>query len=77
MGAGGVGGYFGGLLAKSGEDVVFIARGEHLQAIQKKELQIRSPKGDFTVQPIATDKPSEIDPVDLLLFCVKPLASAN
>ncbi|MFW9802771.1 MAG: 2-dehydropantoate 2-reductase [Candidatus Thorarchaeota archaeon] len=71
MGAGGVGGYFGGLLAKSGEDVVFIARGEHLQAIKKNGLQIRSPKGDFTVQPVATDNPSEIDPVDLLLFCVK------
>jgi 2-dehydropantoate 2-reductase len=71
IGTGGVGGYFGGLLAKSGEDVVFIARGAHLQAIKKNGLQIRSPKGDFTIKSVATDNPSEIDPVDLILFCVK------
>ncbi|MFW9888723.1 MAG: ketopantoate reductase family protein [Candidatus Thorarchaeota archaeon] len=71
MGTGGVGGYFGALLAKSGEDVVFIARGEHLQAIKKNGLQIRSPKGDFTIKSVATDNPSELDPVDLILFCVK------
>jgi 2-dehydropantoate 2-reductase len=71
MGAGGVGGYFGGLLARAGEDVVFIARGEHSEAIAKNGLQIRSPKGDFSVKATVTEDPSEIDPVDLVLFCVK------
>jgi 2-dehydropantoate 2-reductase len=71
MGTGGVGGYFGGLLAKAGQDVVFIARGQHLQAIAKNGLQIKSPKGDFLVKASATDDPSNIDSVDLILFCVK------
>lgn len=71
MGAGGVGGYFGGLLARAGEDVVFIARGEHRQAIVRNGLQIRSPKGDFSVKAATTENPSEIGPVDLVLFCVK------
>jgi 2-dehydropantoate 2-reductase len=71
MGAGGVGGYFGGLLAKAGEDVVLITRGRHLQAILTNGLQIRSPKGDFSVKAAATDNPYEIDSIDLVLFCVK------
>jgi 2-dehydropantoate 2-reductase len=71
MGAGGVGGYFGGLLARAGEDVVFIARGEHRQAIVRNGLQIRSPKGDFLVKAATTENPSEIGSVDLVLFCVK------
>ena len=58
MGAGGVGGYFGGLLARAGEDVTLIARGQHRQAIVKNGLQIRSPKGDFSVNVAATDNPS-------------------
>ncbi|MFW9834324.1 MAG: ketopantoate reductase family protein [Candidatus Thorarchaeota archaeon] len=71
MGSGGVGGYFGGRLAKAGEEVVLIARGQHLQAIAKNGLQIKSPKGDFLVKPAVTSDPSELDPVDLVLFCVK------
>ncbi len=51
MGTGGVGGYFGGLLARAGEDVVFIARGEHLAAIQEKGLRVSSVHGDFIVAP--------------------------
>ena len=42
MGSGGTGGYFGGLLARSGEDVTFIARGAHLAAIRKSGLTVRS-----------------------------------
>ena len=54
-GAGGVGGYFGAKLAKAGNDVTFIARGEHLKAIQKNGLQIKSINGDFLVKVNATD----------------------
>jgi 2-dehydropantoate 2-reductase len=77
IGAGGVGGYFGGLLAKAGEDVVFIARGKHGEAITKNGLQIQSPKGDFSVKAVVIDDPSEIDPVDMVLFCVKGYDTAE
>ncbi len=71
MGSGGVGGYYGGLLAMAGEDVVFIARGAHLRAIQQHGLRVRSIHGDFNVAAKATDNPAEVGPVDLVLFCVK------
>lgn len=72
MGTGGVGAYYGGLLAQQGNDVTFIARGAHLKAIQKNGLQIKSIFGDFTVNPAqATGDPAEVGPVDLILFCTK------
>lgn len=72
MGSGGTGGYFGGLLARSGEDVTFVARGAHLAAIRKSGLTVRSRLvGDFTVAARATDDPAESGPADLVLFCVK------
>ncbi len=72
MGTGGVGGYFGGLLAKAGEDVTFIARGEHLKAIQENGLRVKSVHGDFHIQPAkATDDPGTVGSVDLILFATK------
>jgi len=72
MGTGGVGGYYGGLLAQAGHDVTFIARGAHLAAIRDKGLQIKSVFGDFRVSPAsATDKPAEVGVVDLVLFATK------
>jgi 2-dehydropantoate 2-reductase len=72
MGTGGTGGYFGGLLARAGEDVTFVARGAHLEAIRAKGLTVRSRLvGDFTVPAHATDDPAEAGPADLVLFCVK------
>lgn len=72
MGTGGVGGYYGGLLAQAGQDVTFIVRGAHLQAIRDKGLQVKSVLGNFTVLPAkATDKPSQIGPVDFILFATK------
>jgi 2-dehydropantoate 2-reductase len=72
LGAGGVGGYYGGLLAHSGQQVTFIARGEHLQAIQEHGLRVESVHGDFEIQPArATDDPAEVGPVDLALVTVK------
>jgi len=72
MGTGGVGGYYGGLLARAGQDVTFIARGAHLAAIRATGLQIKSVHGDFVVSPAkATDAPPEIGPVDLVLFATK------
>ena len=72
MGSGGVGGYVGGRLAASGQDVTFIARGAHLAAIRGAGLRIESARGDLTVQPAqATDDPAAIGPVDLVVFAVK------
>jgi 2-dehydropantoate 2-reductase len=72
MGTGGVGGYFGGRLAAAGEDVTFIARGPHLEAIRAHGLSITSGAGDIVIAPAqATDDPAGIGPVDFVLFSVK------
>jgi 2-dehydropantoate 2-reductase len=71
MGAGGIGSCYGGLLARAGNDVTLIARGAHLQALKQNGLQLNCPDESFTVQVPATDDPSEIGPVDLVLFTVK------
>lgn len=72
MGTGGVGGYYGGLLAKQGNEVTFIARGDHLTAIQQEGLMVSSIHGDFTVAPArAAGDPGNMGVVDLVLFCVK------
>jgi 2-dehydropantoate 2-reductase len=72
FGAGGVGGYFGGKLAQAGEEVTFIARGEHLVSIQTGGLKVDSIKGDFVVKPAhATDDPRRVGAVDVVLVAVK------
>jgi 2-dehydropantoate 2-reductase len=72
FGAGAVGGYFGARLAAAGQDVTFIARGRHLEAIRKSGLRIESPNGDVTIHPAqVTDDPASVGPVDYLMFAVK------
>ncbi|MFW6040638.1 MAG: ketopantoate reductase family protein [Thermoplasmatota archaeon] len=72
MGAGAIGGYFGGRLAKSGMDVIFIARGEHLKAMKESGLKVRSKVHEnFSISVNATDAPDDIGLVDLVLFTVK------
>jgi 2-dehydropantoate 2-reductase len=72
MGTGGVGGYYGGLLAQQGNEVTFISRGAHLYAIRHEGLKVKSIYGDFMVFPVnATEDPAKVEPVDLVLFCVK------
>ena len=67
-----MGGYFGGRLAELGEDVAFVARGEHLRAIRERGLAVTSPDGDFIVHPaMAADRPEDIGPVDVVLLAVK------
>ena len=71
-GAGAVGGYFGGRLAQAGEEVIFIARGQTLQTLQRQGLRVESIAGDFVVQPVqATDDPTTVRPVDLVIVTVK------
>ena len=72
MGAGAVGGYFGGLLALAGNDVTFIARGEHLRAMQKNGLTLETPKGSLRVTKARfVAEPAEVGPCDMVLFAVK------
>lgn len=72
FGTGSVGGYFGGRLAQAGEEVTFIARGEHLKAIRDHGLKIESPKGDAIICPAnATDDPRQIGQMDVVLVGVK------
>jgi 2-dehydropantoate 2-reductase len=72
MGTGGVGGYFGALLARAGHDVTFVARGAHLAAMQERGLRIDSTlDGTFTVQGRAVEETTRVGPQDLVLFTVK------
>jgi 2-dehydropantoate 2-reductase len=72
FGAGSIGGYFGGRLSQAGEDVIFIARGDHLKAMLADGLRVDSINGDFVLQQVqATDDPSKIGKVDMVLVCVK------
>lgn len=71
-GTGGVGGYFGAQLARAGEDVTFIARGEHLQAIRQRGLRVETDAGEILIHPAqATDDPAQVGAVDVVLVCVK------
>ena len=71
-GAGGLGGFYGARLACAGNDVAFIARGAHLAAIRERGLQVVSPLGDMHLPDVlATDDPSDVGPVDLVLVAVK------
>jgi len=72
IGAGGVGGYFGGKLANGGADVVFIVRGATLDAMRTRGLRVESIKGDFVIEhPNATDDPASVGDVDAIFVTVK------
>ncbi len=72
LGAGAVGGYFGARLARSGQDVTFIARGAHLDAIRARGMQVRSAQlGDFVASAPAESEPARVGPVDVVIVAVK------
>jgi 2-dehydropantoate 2-reductase len=71
VGAGGVGGYFGGRLVHAGVDVAFVARGAHLDALRSGGLRVRSVRGDFAVPVRATDDPASLGEADHVLLTVK------
>jgi 2-dehydropantoate 2-reductase len=72
IGAGGVGGLYGGLMARAGHDVGFLARGEHLRAIRERGLEVRSAEfGTFVVHGTASDDAADLAQADLVLFAVK------
>ena len=72
MGSGGLGGYFGALLARGGTEVSFIARGAHLEAIRRQGLRIEGGPDPFLLSEVrVTDDPEAIGVVDLVMVCVK------
>ena len=71
IGAGAVGGYYGAMLARAGNDVTLIARGAHLAAIRERGLTVRASRGEFKVHPGASPTPGRSGPVDLVLLAVK------
>jgi 2-dehydropantoate 2-reductase len=72
IGPGGVGGYFGGKLARSGNDVTFVARGRHLDAIRSAGLRIHSAQGDFTLAHArAVERIEDVGTVDVAMLSVK------
>ena len=72
MGAGAVGAYFGARLAAGGDEIVFIARGPHKEAMQRDGLCVFSPLGDVHIgAPDVMDDPDDVGLCDIILFCVK------
>ncbi len=72
MGPGGVGGYFGARLAAAGNDVTFVARGAHLQAMRNKGLRLDAELGNLHLQPVkAVADAGEIASADAIIFAVK------
>lgn len=72
MGSGAVGGYFGAVLRRAGHEVVFIARGNHLDAITRRGLRVESnAAGRFDVRAAALERPDGSWKADLILYCVK------
>ncbi|MBC9796716.1 ketopantoate reductase family protein [Sinomicrobium weinanense] len=72
FGIGGVGGYFGGRLAKAGYPVTMIARGKHLEAIRQHGLEVESINGNFKVSPkLVTDDLTEVSTPELVILAVK------
>src|SRR3712207_2856989 len=71
FGTGGAGGYFGARLAQAGEELVFVARGEHLKAIRDQGLRVETAAGEIVVRSEATDDPARVGAVDAVLVGVK------
>jgi 2-dehydropantoate 2-reductase len=71
IGAGAVGGYFGGRLAVGGNDLVFLVRGKTFDALRSGPLRVKSINGDFEVPVRATNEPTEIDAAEVVVVGVK------
>jgi 2-dehydropantoate 2-reductase len=71
LGAGGVGAYYGGMLARAGHAVSMLARGEHLDALRARGLEVRTPEGTWTVPVQAAGGAAELGPADLAVVAVK------
>ena len=77
LGAGGVGGYYGGLLAKNGHQVCVLARTSNLAALRERGLEVRTPEGSFTAPVQASDNVKDFSGVDCALVAVKNYSLAE
>jgi 2-dehydropantoate 2-reductase len=77
LGAGGVGGYFGGILARAGHRVALLARGAHLEALRERGLEVRTPEGMFTVTVEAVGDADELRGIELAVVAVKSYSLAE
>ena len=77
LGAGGVGGYYGGALARAGHDVTFLARGAHLDAIRTRGLEVRTPEGTFSAKVSATDDLALLGEAIVAIVAVKCYSLAD
>jgi 2-dehydropantoate 2-reductase len=71
IGAGGIGAYFGGELARAGHEVTLFARGAHLDALRRRGLTVRTPEGEFVARVGATNDPNELAAADVAIVAVK------
>ena len=71
LGAGGVGSYYGGTLARAGHQVTLLAREAHLDALRQRGLEVRTPDETFTAAVAATDDPGKLGEIDLAVVAVK------
>jgi len=76
LGAGGVGGYYAGILARSGHAVALLARGPNLDALRARGLEVRTPEESFTVAVQATDDPKTFGVCDVAIVAVKTYSLA-
>ncbi|MGA7357077.1 MAG: 2-dehydropantoate 2-reductase [Candidatus Cybelea sp.] len=74
VGAGAVGGYFGGRLAQAGRDVTFLVRDRRAQQLRQRGLEIVSPHGDAKIDPNIATTAELKEPFDLVLLAVKHYA---
>src|ERR1700692_119714 len=71
MGAGAVGCYYGGMLARAGHDVVLIGRPQHVQAVERQGLRLETQTFDERIRVSASTEGSAVQGAQLVLFCVK------
>ncbi|HEY3572160.1 MAG TPA: ketopantoate reductase family protein [Thermoanaerobaculia bacterium] len=77
LGAGGVGGYYGGTLARAGNRVALVARGAHLEALRERGLEVRTPEGTFTVAVEAVEEAEALRGIELAVVAVKSYSLAE
>ncbi len=71
VGAGGIGAYFGGELARAGHEVTLFARGAHLDAVRAHGLTVRTPESEFVARVGATNDANELPAADVVIVAVK------
>src|SRR5579859_1046117 len=71
MGAGAVGCYYGGMLARAGHDVMLVGRPQHVESIERHGLRLETQTFDERIRVPASTEPSAVRDAQLVLFCVK------